>query len=585
MEDMKNNFLLSELIQMELDGVLSDQQAESLQDMLSTDPDAFDYYIETILAISILHEPQGLCIESEKVEDSQCDLSATELTGFKVAGSSNVSLRCVDLKDYMFDVNQADVADSDKIRAMLELLEMERTSPAVVIEKPKPVKPRPEIRKVGESTFKWFPGEGNKPLTRFLLAMAACLMVFFGYVYFNSVSLSLPVVAELVDVIDAEWDDDFQLPDDSGQMRQSTYRLNKGYASIQFNGGAKITVEAPAELSLLGGGNMELFSGRIYAVVPEQAVGFTVTSGGSKIVDLGTEFGVEVDENNNTQLHVTKGRTKLFAGLPNGKKLEVNVDAGAAKKVYSDGYVKDIPVVNEKFVREIDSRTGSILKGLSSVVEVGDLLPHAAPTVSFVSVVDTDLIPTLDNSYGTLELAYNLGFSGADITQDGITFTSVTHGNPTLDPDYGTTNGINVSATTINALLHGFNVGDSGDDLWQTASYTDKNDTLFLNIIGLAATERYQVQILFGGPGTNSNTSTDQARTYDSGTIKSIGSNGGFVTSELKYGQGYGDYALITIEVNSSTSLTFEMPKATLGPSISGVAIHKRTGHSGIDVR
>jgi len=181
-------------------------------------------------------------------------------------------------------------------------------------------------------------------------------------------------VAQLIDQIDAEWDEEMQLPDDYVKMRQSTYRLNKGYVSILFDSGAKITVEAPAEWSLLGGGNMELFCGRIYAVVPEEAHGFTVMTGSSKIVDLGTEFGVEVDDNNNTQLHVTKGKTLLFSGFKTGKKSSIQVNEGSAKKVSSDGFVKDIDVASKHFVRDISApyTTLYVLNGSFETLALND---------------------------------------------------------------------------------------------------------------------------------------------------------------------------------------------------------------------
>jgi len=113
----------------------------------------------------------------------------------------------------------------------------------------------------------------------------------------------------------------------------------------------------------MGAGEMELFRGKMYATVPERAHGFTVTAGDSKILDLGTEFGVEVDDRGNTQLHVTKGSTKLFSGLFEGNKSHVNVDAGSAKKVYSDGLVMDIPVAEKKFARRFDSESKFVWKG------------------------------------------------------------------------------------------------------------------------------------------------------------------------------------------------------------------------------
>jgi len=105
------------------------------------------------------------------------------------------------------------------------------------------------------------------------------------------------------------------MPDAFGDMVQSRYRLNTGFATIRFDDGARVTTHGPAELSLNSADDMELFNGKMYAVVPPQAQGFAVKAGRNKIVDLGTEFGVEIGNTHDVQLHVTKGRTLLFAGL------------------------------------------------------------------------------------------------------------------------------------------------------------------------------------------------------------------------------------------------------------------------------
>jgi hypothetical protein len=145
-------------------------------------------------------------------------------------------------------------------------------------------------------------------------------------------------------------------------MRQSTYRLTAGFASIKFNDGANVTIEAPAKWSLQSSGNMELFSGHLYAIVPQQARGFSVTAGNTKIIDRGTEFGIEMDKHKATQLHVTRGRTLLFYGSKDGRKFEKEVDKGSARHVNSNGKLTIIPLASKKFARNIDSSSGQITR-------------------------------------------------------------------------------------------------------------------------------------------------------------------------------------------------------------------------------
>ena len=350
---------LNELVVLMLEGKASDDQVESLYSILSDTPGAVDHYIESVSMISNLVKADARLLSSftDNAIDQTDQFGLTEATnsGSQAGQDNNVALRGVDVEEFIFDVNQVNADDFDlskdqqMTQAMLEFLEWAKTSPALEIPKEEPK--RELIQKVV------YPPRQKHDLTIFQkFQLAACVVgVIFLVVLvkFNPESVGLPIVAELVDSIGAVWDDQMQLPDEYGDMRQSTYRLNEGYVSILFHGGVKITVEAPAELSLLGGGNMELFHGRIYAVVPEEAHGFTVMAGSSKIVDLGTEFGVEVDDKNNTQLHVTKGKTLLFSGFKTGRKSSIQVNEGSAKKVSSDGFVKDIDVASKHFVRDI----------------------------------------------------------------------------------------------------------------------------------------------------------------------------------------------------------------------------------------
>ena len=370
MTDLPNEFdaeKLGQLILNSLDGSASDADVTQLNDILRSSTAACEFYlefIETYTSISQISRKTEFGFDTGEFE------AVTPVTVPRASEHSNVSLRGVDLEEIMADVDIDDADDGEMTVDLLEILELVRTSPAVEIEKTEPVKPKPELIQKVESNFKWFPGRPSRHMTRTLLAMAACFVGAVCYVHFFAPKqVDRPVVAYLDDSINAVWDDDLQMPDQDGEMVQSRYRLKEGFASILFDSGAKVTVEAPAELSLFSAGEMELFSGKIYAVVPKRAHGFSVMTAGNKIVDLGTEFGVELDDLGNTQLHVTKGETLLYSGPKGSAKTKRNVDVGQAKKIYNDGFVKDIPVVEEKFARKIDSKDNLVFLSDDAVFE------------------------------------------------------------------------------------------------------------------------------------------------------------------------------------------------------------------------
>ncbi len=324
---------LGELIIAVMNGSADDQQQELLGKILAADPQAMKYYLE----LMVVHTGLDWHLSKDNLKASEADVIGR--------GGDDVS--------------------EDITCSLEKLAEEEKTAPRIVMEEP-------EEDMVGRS----YTPRGPRPVgyrRRILFNVACFMMPFMALLWFDvwltrhQNAPSPPVVARLIDQIGAVWDHSMQTPDQNGHLIQKTYRLTHGYVSIDFNSGTNMTIEAPATWVLLNDNEMELVRGRIYTIVPERARGFSVVAGDNKIVDLGTEFGVEVDTNKETQLHVTKGRTVLFTGFQSGNKSEVNVDAGAAKKVYNDGFVRDIPYNKTRFVHQIDSINNFIWKGKKSI--------------------------------------------------------------------------------------------------------------------------------------------------------------------------------------------------------------------------
>lgn len=82
--------------------------------------------------------------------------------------------------------------------------------------------------------------------------------------------------------------------------------LEKGIVEIQFFSGATMTVEGPAEVALKSAWEASCLEGAVRMQVPPAARGFTLHSPSSKIIDLGTEFGLVVRDG--------KGHVEVFDG-------------------------------------------------------------------------------------------------------------------------------------------------------------------------------------------------------------------------------------------------------------------------------
>ncbi len=80
--------------------------------------------------------------------------------------------------------------------------------------------------------------------------------------------------------------------------------LEAGLVQFEFYHGAVVVVEGPAELELLDANRVVCKQGKLRALVPQQAQGFTVLSSQFELVDLGTEFGVNVASDGSASIPV-----------------------------------------------------------------------------------------------------------------------------------------------------------------------------------------------------------------------------------------------------------------------------------------
>lgn len=108
--------------------------------------------------------------------------------------------------------------------------------------------------------------------------------------------------------------------------------------------------------------------------------------------------------------------------------------------------------------------------------------------------------PMLDNAYGSLEFALNMG--GSALTRDGIAFTAA--GANTASPQTFLSGGglggaINVVGTTGGDSWATYNFG-GGDTLFNTIVYANSSQTYTIDLTGLDAGKSYQLQFLFADP-------------------------------------------------------------------------------------
>lgn len=93
-----------------------------------------------------------------------------------------------------------------------------------------------------------------------------------------------------------------------------------GVIEVDFFCGASVVIEGPASIELESDWSVRLLAGRLRANVPPAARGFIVKAADSEIIDLGTEFALEVGPES-ARVEVIDGEIELRGGKYNGQRL------------------------------------------------------------------------------------------------------------------------------------------------------------------------------------------------------------------------------------------------------------------------
>lgn len=140
-------------------------------------------------------------------------------------------------------------------------------------------------------------------------------------------------VARIVATTDAEWMG--KAPPANQALSAGAYVLNRGSIDLLFTDGANVSVSGPAAFHLKSARHIHLDSGTLVARIPHEALGFTVTSPQSEVIDLGTEFGLSVSREGRTDVHVLEGLVEVLSRNPGNTTPGVMIEGGQALRFVS----------------------------------------------------------------------------------------------------------------------------------------------------------------------------------------------------------------------------------------------------------
>ncbi len=131
------------------------------------------------------------------------------------------------------------------------------------------------------------------------------------------------------------------------QIHGAAYEMEAGTVEFITARGAKVVIEAPASFRFENGQRLRLERGRVAADVPPSAKGFTVVTPSGQAVDLGTQFGVDVPQQGQAEIHVFKGEVIAQSSkggkshsLKDGQAYSLQSGAGAAREIRSAAFIQ-----------------------------------------------------------------------------------------------------------------------------------------------------------------------------------------------------------------------------------------------------
>ena len=320
---MDNQREIIKLLLLELNGSCSQDEFDHLCRQLKSSPEMLDFYVEFMILYSGLVQ-SGENIQSQTFEPIEHD-------------------RCI-LEPALWAQLSREELDAPAIEIQKENDILQTPRKYEKVEMP------PRVYSKG---YLWFS----------IISIAATFMLIL-YVWTHPRHLPQDI-ATVTDIYHAQWEDSDAVIQKGTRLFDDRKLLNltQGVVKVQFDDGVRVVVQSPAVFSLDSDKKMRLTQGKLYAKVPKQGIGFRVETPNCGVIDLGTEFGVNVSGRGETNVHLFKGKASLVTASQNNTQQSQILKPHEAKRITATGDVHRISFQDHQFVRDFDSERSVMWNG------------------------------------------------------------------------------------------------------------------------------------------------------------------------------------------------------------------------------
>lgn len=181
-------------------------------------------------------------------------------------------------------------------------------------------------------------------------------------------------VATLMRIMDIEWSE-------KGDGRQELTRLasgeilrfERGEAEVVFDSGVEVLLRGPAEFEIRAADYAVARLGGISVRVGEDGRGFTIETPSARVVDLGTEFGIDVSPSGATEVAVFRGLVDLSVGHNRSTGgAPRRLRQGEALRVAPDGSLNRLTAISSDRFPAAATRQPAVDSAPAVIASVGD---------------------------------------------------------------------------------------------------------------------------------------------------------------------------------------------------------------------
>ena len=158
-------------------------------------------------------------------------------------------------------------------------------------------------------------------------------------------------VATLRRGINAVWSGSDEVPEMSRLHVGQILSLESGQVEMIFDSGVEVVLKGPAHFEIRSAVSAYSSRGTISARVGPEGKGFTIDTPSARVIDLGTEFGVDVAADGDTEVAVFKGLVDLRVGaIPSDAAARQKLEQGEAIRIGVNGHVDRVmSIASDRF--------------------------------------------------------------------------------------------------------------------------------------------------------------------------------------------------------------------------------------------